>query len=66
MDIDKIKKETEERVRKIDQELGKPEVISDVKKMGILGKESTRLKELLAKIEKYKKLENDIIGEEGI
>ena len=66
MDIDKIKKETEERVRKIDQELGKPEVISDVKKMGILGKESTRLKELLAKIEKYKKLENDIIGAEGL
>ena len=66
MDIDKTKKETKERIRKIDSELGKPEVISDATKLGQLGKESTRLKELLGKIEKYKRLENDIIGAKGL
>jgi peptide chain release factor 1 len=60
MDIDKTKKETEGRIREIDSELGKPEVISDAKKMGILGKESTRLKEVLSKIERLKKIEKDI------
>jgi peptide chain release factor 1 len=66
MDIDIVKKETEERIREIDKELGRHEIISDMRKMGILGKESTRLKELLSKIEKYKRLENDIIGAKGL
>lgn len=66
MDINKIKKETGERIREIDKELGRAEVVSDVKKMGMLGKESTRLKELLSKIENYKKLESDIVGAQGL
>lgn len=66
MDIEKTKLETEARIREIDNELGKAEVVSDTRKMGLLGKESTRLKELLTKIEKYKKLENDIIGAKGL
>ncbi|TSC90620.1 MAG: peptide chain release factor 1, partial [Candidatus Berkelbacteria bacterium Licking1014_96] len=66
MNIDKIKKETEERIREIDKKLGQSEIISDPRKMGMLGKESTRLKELLSKIEKYKRLENDIIGAKGL
>ncbi|MCX6811778.1 MAG: peptide chain release factor 1, partial [Candidatus Berkelbacteria bacterium] len=66
MDIDKVKKETEERIREIDSKLGKAEIICDARKMGLLGKESTRLKELLSKIEKYKKLENDIVGARGL
>lgn len=66
MDIEKIKKGTEARIREIDNELGRSEIVSDARKMGLLGKESTRLKELLTKIEKYKKLENDIIGAKGL
>lgn len=66
MDIEKAKKETEERIREIDSKLGKAEIVSDARKMGLLGKESTRLKELLSKIEKYKKLENDIVGARGL
>lgn len=66
MDIEKVKLETEKRIREIDSELGKPKVISDTRKMGLLGKESTRLKELLAKIEKLKKINNDIVGAEGL
>jgi len=66
MDINKAKIETEEKIKQIDLELGKPEVVSDAAKMGKLGKESTRLKELLGKIEKYKRIENDIIGAKGL
>lgn len=66
MDIDKIKKETEEKIREIDKELGRAEVVSDLIKMGRLGKESTRLKELLSKIEKYKRLESDLVGAKGL
>lgn len=66
MGTNKLKKETEERIREIDSELGKPEVISDARKMGVLGKESTRLKETLGKIERLRRIEKDIEGAKGL
>jgi peptide chain release factor 1 len=66
MDINKTKKETEERIREIDKELGRPEVISDARKMGMLGKESTKLKEVLGKSERLKKVEKDIASAKAL
>ena len=66
MDLEKIKKETEKRIREIDTELGRAEIVSDGQKMGTLGKESTRLKEILTKISRLQKIDNDLVGAQGL
>lgn len=51
---------TLERYNYLTEELGKPEILSDVKKMTTLSKEQSSLSEIIEKYKEYKKIINDI------
>ena len=56
----------EKKYNDINEELMKPEVLSDIKKTLELNKEMAELKESYDAYQKYKKIENDILGAKEI
>ena len=51
---------TLEKYNSLTEELGKPEVLSDVKKMTSLSKEQASLADIIEKYKEYKKVVSDI------
>lgn len=60
MNYPELKNESQKRLKEIEKELTKDEVVSDAKKMAELGKEQIRLKDLISKIERLENLEKEI------